>query len=141
MDPKSPLSLWEDFVEQAELTLNLMRISPDKRGTWRVHGKLGYYIGRALFHYRCHTVYMEESRATRVSDCLAWFPVTVKMPGSSPIKELTAAVESVKRILNKLLSTEAGSNSRRRQRQHLPNNSALYASCFNQIHPMHTNRG
>ena len=147
VDPKCPLSLWEDFVEQAELTLNLMRMSPihpslsawealcgkfdilatpiaplgmkvlvhdtpDKRGTWQVHGKLGYYIGRALFHYRCHTVYMEESRATRVSDCLAWFPVTVKMPGSSPIEELTAAVESVKRILNKLLSTEAGSNSR-----------------------------
>ena len=55
---------------------------------------------------------MEESRATRISDCLAWFPVTVKMPGSSPIEELTAAVESVKRILNKLLSAEAGSNSR-----------------------------
>ena len=147
VDPNCPLSLWEDFVEQAELTLNLMRMSPihsslsawealcgkfdilatpiaplgmkvlvhdtpDKRGTWQVHGKLGYYIGRALSHYRCHMVYMEESRATRISDCLAWFPVTVKMPGSSPIEELTAAVESVKRILNKLLSTEAGANSR-----------------------------
>ena len=147
LDPNCPLSLWEDFVEQAELTLNLMRMSPihsslsawealcgkfdilatpiaplgmkvmvhdtpDKRGTWQVHGKLGYYMGRALSHYRCHTVYMEESRATRISDCLAWFPVTVKMPGSSPIEELTAAVESVKRILNKLLSTEAGANSR-----------------------------
>ena len=55
---------------------------------------------------------MEESRATRISDCLAWFPVTVKMPGFSPIEELTAAVESVKRILNKLFSAEAGSNNR-----------------------------
>ena len=147
VDPNCPLVLWEDFVEQAELTLNLMRMSPihaslsawealcgkfdilatpiaplgmkvlvhdtpDKRGTWQVHGKLGYYIGRALSHYRCHTVYMEESRATRISDCLAWFPVTVKMPGSSPVEELTAAVESVKRILNKLLSAKAGSDNR-----------------------------
>ena len=55
---------------------------------------------------------MEESCATRISDCLAWFPVIFKMPGSSPIEELTAAVESVKRILNKLLSAEAGPNSR-----------------------------
>ncbi len=36
--------------------------------TWQAHGKLGYYIGRALSHYRCHTVYMEELRATRISD-------------------------------------------------------------------------
>ena len=27
-DPNCPLSLWEDFVEQAELTLNCMRVSP-----------------------------------------------------------------------------------------------------------------
>ena len=70
----------------------LVHDTPDKQGTWQVHEKLGYYIGRALLHYRCHTVYMEESRATRVSDCLAWFPVTIKMPGSSPIEKLTAAV-------------------------------------------------
>ena len=92
VDPSCPLSLWEDFVEQAELTLNLMRMSPihhslsawealcgkfdilatpiaplgmkvlvhytpENRGTWQVHGKLGFYIGRALLHYRCHKVY------------------------------------------------------------------------------------
>ena len=38
---------------------------------------------------------MADSRATRISDCLAWFPAS----GSSPIEELTAAVEAVKRIL------------------------------------------
>jgi hypothetical protein len=27
-DPDCPLSLWEDFVEQVELTLNCMRVSP-----------------------------------------------------------------------------------------------------------------
>ena len=42
---------------------------------------------------------MADSRATRISDCLAWFPVAVEMPGSSPLGELTAAVEAVKRIL------------------------------------------
>ena len=97
VDPNCPLSLWEDFVEQAELTLNLMRISPihpsffvcmgstlwkvrcssytnrplgmkalvhdtpENRGTWQVHGKLGLYIGRALLHYRCHKVFMADS--------------------------------------------------------------------------------
>ena len=80
----------------------LVHDTPENRGTWQVHGKVGYYIGRALLHYRCHSVYMVDSRAIRTSDCLAWFPVNVKMPGSTPIEELTAAVEDVRRILTKL---------------------------------------
>ncbi len=112
-DPNCSLSLWEDFVEQAELNLNCMRGSPlhpllsaweaqcgrcdvlatmiahpwykvfvhdtpGKRGSCQVHGKLGHYIGIVLLHYRCHV----DSRATSISDCLAWFLVEVKMPGS-----------------------------------------------------------
>ena len=77
-----------------------------------MHGKLGYYIGRALLHYRCHTVYMVDSRSTRISNCLAWFPVGVKMPGSSVIEELTAALESVRMVLTKLVSTQAEPTSR-----------------------------
>ncbi len=52
-----------------------------------MHGKLGYYVGRALLHYHCHTVYMVDSRATSISDCLAWFLVNLKMPGTSLIKQ------------------------------------------------------
>ena len=146
-DPDCPLSLWEDFVEQAELTLNCMRVSPvhpslsawealcgqfdilatpiaplgmkvlvhdtpEKRGSWQVHGKLGYYVGRALLHYRCHTVYMVDSHATRISDCLAWFPVGIKMPGTSLIEELTAAVDGVRRSLAKLLSANTDPTTR-----------------------------
>jgi hypothetical protein len=146
-DPNSPLSLWEDYIEQAELTLNCMRTSPaspllsawealcgrfdimatpiaplgmkvmvhdtpEKRGTWEVHGKVGYYIGRALQHYRCHSVFMVDSRAIRISDCLAWFPVNVKMPGSSIVEELTAAVEDVRRILTKMSTSNVDLESR-----------------------------
>ena len=90
----------------------LVHDTPEKRGSWQVHGKLGYYIGRALLHYRCHTVYMVESRATRISDCLAWFPVSIKMPGMSLIEELTASVDCVRRSLAKLLSSNADPTSR-----------------------------
>ena len=51
--------------------------------------------------------YMVDSRAKRISDCLVWFTVGVKMPGSSVIEELTAAVESVRMVLTKLVSTQA----------------------------------
>jgi hypothetical protein len=138
IDPECPLSLWENFIEQSELTLNLMRESPsnptisafeslcgkfdvnatpiaplgmkvfvhdtpENRGTWQAHGKPGFYTGRALLHYRCHTVWMSASRATRISDCLSWHPVLLKMPGSSPLEELTAVIEDATRVLKKLL--------------------------------------
>jgi hypothetical protein len=139
-DPECPLFLWEDFKDQAELTLNSMRASrihpllsawealcgkfdvmatpiaplgmkvmvhdtPEQRGTWQVHGSVGFYIGRALLHYRCHNVWMKETRATRISNCLAWFPKTVKMPGSSQVEELTAAVTDVRNLLKNLTGT------------------------------------
>ena len=88
IDPECPLSLWEEFIGQAELTLNLMRASPtnpsisaweqlcgkfdinatpiaplgtkvmvhdtpEKRCSWQAHGQIGFYVGRALNHYRC----------------------------------------------------------------------------------------
>ena len=90
----------------------LVHDTPEKRGSWQVHGKLGYYVGRALLHYHCHTVYMVDSRATRISDCLAWFPVNIKMPGTSLIEELTASVEGVRRILTKLLATNSDPQAR-----------------------------
>ena len=138
-DPDCPVFLWEDFIEQTELTLNSMRASkthpllsawealcgkfdimatpiaplgtkvlvhdtPENRGTWQVHGSSGFYIGRALLHYRCHNVWMTDTRALRVSNCLAWFPTLVKMPGSSHIEELTAAVTDVRNLLRTMVS-------------------------------------
>ena len=146
IDPECPLSLWEDFIAQAELTLNLMRTSPanpmmsawemlcgrfdinstpiaplgmkvlvhdtpEKRGSWHGHGSLGFYTGRALKHYRCHTVWMKESRATRISNCLSWHPVLLKMPGSSLIEELTSSVVETQRLLAKIVANPSSAHS------------------------------
>ena len=142
IDPECPLALWEDFIEQAELTLNLLRQSPcnsilsayeglrgrfdlnrtpiapvgtkvmvhdtpEKRGSWQAHGQLGFYTGRALSHYRCYSVWIPATRGRRISDCLSWHPIKLKMPGSSPLEELTAAIDEVQRAINKL-SDNAG---------------------------------
>lgn len=159
IDPECPISLWEDFIEQAELTLNLMRVSPsnptisawemlcgrfdinstpiaplgmkvlvhdtpEKRGSWHGHGSLGYYTGRALKHYRCHTVWMKESRGTRVSDCLSWHPVLLKMPGSSLIEELTSAVVETQRLLAKIAANPSSAHSN----QPVPDDNATLAA-------------
>ena len=88
------LSAWEALCGKFDIMATpiaplgmkvLVHDTPENRGTWQVHGSPGFYIGRAFYHYRCHNVWMKETRALRVSNCLAWFPTLVKMPGSSHI--------------------------------------------------------
>lgn len=53
---------------------------PDQRGSWAPHGVEGYYVGPALLHYRCYTVFIPATASTRVVDTLSWHPVTIPMP-------------------------------------------------------------
>ncbi len=108
------LSAWEALCGKFDIMATpiaplgmkvMVHDTPENRGTWQVHGSVGFYIGRALLHYRCHSVWMKESRATRISNCLAWFPKLVKMPGSSQLEELTAAVSDVRNLLKNLTGT------------------------------------
>ena len=39
---------------------------PNKRATWGAHTKKGYYIGNSWEHYRCHEVWVPETRHVRV---------------------------------------------------------------------------
>ena len=119
--PLNPMtSAWEALCGQFDINATpiaplgmkvLVHDTPENRGTWQAHGKLGFYTGRALRHYRCHTVWMHDSRATRISDCLSWHPVLLKMPGSSPLEEITAAVSDVRRILTKFLESPVGAHA------------------------------
>ena len=66
--------------------------TPEKRGSWQAHGQVSFYVGRALNHYWCLTVWMSVTHALRLSDCLPWHPIKLHRPGSSPVKSLTAAL-------------------------------------------------
>ena len=124
-DKDCPLELWSDSIDQIELTLNLLRTSPegtsawaavhgafdfnktpiaplgikvvvhvpaDKRASWDSHGDLGFYVGRAPEHYRCYKVWIQKTKAFRISDCLAWFPaatLTVSASGTPSTQQLT----------------------------------------------------
>ena len=65
---------------------------PDFRSSWAPHGVLGYYLGPALQHYRSYRVKSSATKATRISDTLAWFPQGITIPGPSPRDTLHAAV-------------------------------------------------
>jgi hypothetical protein len=40
--------------------------TPGRRRTWAPHGQDGWYIGPALEHYRCYTVYTTKTRSNRM---------------------------------------------------------------------------
>ena len=61
----------------------LVHLKPSKRTTWSPHGTDGWYTGPALESYRCHKVWLWETRAIRICDTLAWFPTKVTMPIAS----------------------------------------------------------
>jgi hypothetical protein len=79
--------------------------APAVRGSWAPHGKAGFYIGPAMSHYRCFNTYVLETGRERVTDTLSWHPTALKLPGSSPLEELTSAVKEVSAAYKRILST------------------------------------
>jgi hypothetical protein len=48
--------------------------TPSRRRTWAPHGQDGWYIGTALEHYRCYTVYITKTRANRIVETVEFSP-------------------------------------------------------------------
>ena len=75
---------------------------PEQRASWGVHCVDGFYLGPALDHYRSWRTYIPQTRSKRVSDTIAWFPARVRMPGTSKIEALSAAIHDVDTALTKV---------------------------------------
>jgi hypothetical protein len=54
-------------------TIIIAHETPSRRRTWAPHGQNGWYIGPALEHYRCYTVYITKTRGDRIVETL-FFP-------------------------------------------------------------------
>jgi hypothetical protein len=75
--------------------------TPGKRRTWAPHGQDGWYIGPALEHYRCHTVYITKTRSSRVVETVEFFSHRFKLPFPSSSELATqAAADLTHAILN-----------------------------------------
>ena len=44
-----------------------LHVMPDKRKTWDAQTKTGYYLGVSWEHYRCHEVWVQDTKSVRVS--------------------------------------------------------------------------
>jgi hypothetical protein len=47
--------------------------TPNQRRTWAPHGQYGWYLGLALEHYRCYTVYITKTRGNRIMKTADFF--------------------------------------------------------------------
>jgi hypothetical protein len=81
-------------------TIIIAHETPSRRRTWAPHGQDGWYIGLALEHYRCYTVYVNITRGERIVKTVEFFPEEFKLPFLST-QEL--ATKSAKELTHSLL--------------------------------------
>ena len=72
---------------------------PEQRSSWAPHGIEGFYTGPALQHYRCYTVFIPRTVATRVVDTLTWHPTMLPMPTLDTGEMLGEAIALLQRAL------------------------------------------
>jgi hypothetical protein len=67
--------------------------TPGRRRAWAPHGQDDWYIGPALEHYRCYTVYIMKTRSKRIVETVELFPhkFTLPFPSSHELATQAAA--------------------------------------------------
>jgi hypothetical protein len=73
--------------------------TPNRSRTWAPHGQDGWYIGPALEHYRCYTVYIIKTRGERVVETVDFVPETFKLPFPSAQDLATKAAAEITHAL------------------------------------------
>jgi hypothetical protein len=53
---------------------------PAQQASWDPHSKLGWYIGPALEHSRCHQCYIVKTNSESISDTVEFFPHQAILP-------------------------------------------------------------
>jgi hypothetical protein len=75
--------------------------TPSRRRTWAPHGQYGWYVGPALEHYQCYTVYITKTRGNRIVETVDFFPEKITLPfPSSPDLATQAAADLTHALLH-----------------------------------------
>jgi Reverse transcriptase (RNA-dependent DNA polymerase) len=82
----------------------LVHEKPSARGTWAPHALDGWYVGPALDSYRCHRIWMWDTRAVRICDTITWMPTRVPMPTPSSHDVISEHLREIVNLLQKPLS-------------------------------------
>jgi hypothetical protein len=83
-------------------------VTPNKRETWAPHTASGFYVGNAWEHYRCHEIYICDTKHTRT--CLTTFfkHKYLTMPTITPVDALIHAADYLTDAISGLVPTPTG---------------------------------
>jgi hypothetical protein len=73
--------------------------TPSRRRTWAPHDQDGWYIGPALEHYRCYTVYVNKTRGERIVETVEFSPEKFKLQFLSTQELATQAAKELTHAL------------------------------------------
>ena len=94
---------------------------PEVRSSWDMRGDMGWYIGPALHHYRCVTIFKPTTRKELITDTVTFIPHSIPIPKVSVDDFLIQACDDIKVILNNkndmIPSLQAGDTARNAVRQ------------------------
>ncbi len=68
---------------------------PSIRETWAPHTASGYYVGTSWEHYRCHEVYIIDTRHTRICSSVFFKHKYLTMPSLTPADALIQAADNL----------------------------------------------
>jgi hypothetical protein len=71
----------------------------NRRRTWAPHGQDGWYLGPALEHNICYTIYITKTRGDRIVETQDFFPEKITLPFPSPQDLATQAAVDLNRAL------------------------------------------
>ena len=100
----------------------------EQRGTWDEKGKEGWYIGPSMEHYRCHRVYLPQTRSERIGKSVRFFPHNCVAPEVDPRDEATRAAQLLTAALEKAQKGGPYSPPTQQQLQALTQLSEIFQS-------------
>ena len=83
-----------------------MHVMPSNRRTWDYHTKSGYYLGTSWEHYRCHEVWIQDTKSTRIDQTVFFKHRYITQP---PVTDTDALLRACNDICNALRSKPAHS--------------------------------
>ncbi len=78
-------------------------IKPSVRESWATHTASGYYIGNAWKHYRCHKIYITDTKHSRICETVFFKHKYLTMPNFTPADALIKAADNLVDTINGIM--------------------------------------
>ena len=85
-----------DFLSHPMAPCGTLLVAHDPGGEkWDNHGRIGFYLGPALTHYRAYHCFIADTNSTRICDSVMFYPAPLVLPGASRFDQLLHLTEQL----------------------------------------------